>query len=223
MGQIQKDEAEFLSQIPQSTSNLRKPLTKLNISGVEVKHASKCTFSSRPCLFGAEARVSLILWGNPKQHKVHTTHPASLLLTPCQLHGLKGVGSNGALTTKGSMLLPKKPDSYMPPSDQPWLLEQSEPAAYGARVDRCSWPWWQSRGKLSLSAPLGEEEAGGSRHIHTTSVEAHLPFSLQQLVLCSLQGSLAFEVCLELWVNPEPKAQWVSVPQSELSISPEAL
>ena len=23
------------------------------------------------------------------------------------------------------------------------------------------------------------------------------------------QGSLAFEVCLELWVNPEPKAQWV--------------
>lgn len=80
---------------------------------------------------------------------------------------------------------------------------QSEPAAYGAELIGGS----DLGGKaevvpLSSSGGKRKEEEAGT---FTLPVRRHTYLvSLQQQVLCSLQGSLALEVCLELWVNPDP-------------------
>lgn len=66
--------------------------------------------------------------------------------------------------------------------------------------------------RLLLTAPLGEEKTGGLRSCVLPVRRPAEPESLQQQVLCSLQGSLAFEGCPELWANQELRAQWVRIP-----------
>lgn len=100
------------------------------------------------------------------------------------------------------------------PQSPAWFLSQSEPAAYGV----------EGRGgvDLSVKAEAASLRSSGGRGSGTKQVHADYQWrkhaSLQQQVRCSLQGNLAPEVCLELWVSLEREVQWVSIPQRQVRV-----